>query len=162
MSKRNRRGKNRRAVSRASAPASLNGDVQAPLPGAVLHGIATSSVSYSGPIPPPHFLREYEEIVPGSAERILAMAENQTNHRIAMEDRALNSGINRSWGGLLSGFVIGMTCLCFGGFGMLSGHETTGFLFGASGLAGLVGVFVVGKYFTAKERTDKDQAMRRR
>ncbi len=33
--------------------------------------------SFSGPIPPPQFLGRYEEILPGSADRILAMAENE-------------------------------------------------------------------------------------
>lgn len=48
--------------------------------------------SFSGPIPPPWLLREYEEVLPGSADRILTMAELETaslrdgyasRHRIA-------------------------------------------------------------------------------
>ena len=32
---------------------------------------------FSGPIPPPSIIKGYEEILPGSADRILAMAEKQ-------------------------------------------------------------------------------------
>ena len=48
--------------------------------------------SFSGPIPPPWLLREYEEILPGSADRIMKLAELETatlrdgyatRHRIA-------------------------------------------------------------------------------
>ena len=33
--------------------------------------------SFSGPIPPPQFLEGYERVLPGSADRILTMAENE-------------------------------------------------------------------------------------
>ncbi len=48
--------------------------------------------SFSGPIPPPWLLSQYEEILPGSADRIMTMAELETatlrdgyatRHRIA-------------------------------------------------------------------------------
>lgn len=34
---------------------------------------------YSGPIPPPDTLNQYNEIVPGAAERILCMAEDNAS-----------------------------------------------------------------------------------
>lgn len=39
----------------------------------------------SGPIPSPEVFREYEDILPGSADRILAMAELQQAHRHSLE-----------------------------------------------------------------------------
>lgn len=42
--------------------------------------------TFSGPIPPPDILAHYEKIAPGFAERILAMAERQTQSRIALEE----------------------------------------------------------------------------
>lgn len=36
---------------------------------------------FSGPIPPPSIIKGYEDILPGTAERIVAMAENQAKHR---------------------------------------------------------------------------------
>ncbi len=49
----------------------------------------TQALSYSGPIPPPAMLEEYNRIVPGSADRILRMAEDQTTHRHALAALAL-------------------------------------------------------------------------
>ena len=47
------------------------------------------STSYSGPIPLPKVLKGYEDLVPGSAARIMGWAENQTKHRHKLEaDRA--------------------------------------------------------------------------
>lgn len=38
-----------------------------------------------GPLPPPDFARQYNEIVPDAAERLLRMAEKNNEARIALE-----------------------------------------------------------------------------
>lgn len=40
---------------------------------------------FSGPIPPPQTMAGYETALPGSADRILKMAEEQSAHRQEME-----------------------------------------------------------------------------
>ena len=45
------------------------------------------SEKFAGPIPPPPVMKQYEEILPGSADRILKMAENQSEHRQWMEKK---------------------------------------------------------------------------
>ncbi|MGH9278453.1 MAG: DUF2335 domain-containing protein [Acidimicrobiales bacterium] len=40
---------------------------------------------FSGPLPHPRILREYNEICPGAADRILGMAERQATQRQALE-----------------------------------------------------------------------------
>ncbi len=42
---------------------------------------------FSGPLPSPQTLEGYENSVPGSAERILKMAESQVYHRQDMEKK---------------------------------------------------------------------------
>ncbi len=44
-------------------------------------------VSVSGPIPPPSMMEQYERTLPGSADRILKMAENQSEHRQWIEKK---------------------------------------------------------------------------
>ena len=44
---------------------------------------------YSGPIPPPDALKGYEDVCPGSADRILAMAEREAVHRHKYETEVL-------------------------------------------------------------------------
>src|SRR5437879_9676458 len=38
---------------------------------------------FTGPLPPPEFFAESERVLPGPAERILAMAEREQRHRHA-------------------------------------------------------------------------------
>lgn len=71
------------------------------------------SQSWVGPMPAPERLREYEEIVPGSAERILRMAESMTTDESAREDRLVNAEIEsarfgrRAAAGLTVAFLAG-------------------------------------------------------
>lgn len=56
-------------------------------------GLAFSrTTSYSGPIPPPAMLKEYDDAVPGAASRILDLAERQADHRMDLEKKVLTSG----------------------------------------------------------------------
>lgn len=63
--------------------------------GAPAHGGAASqhhavtAAHWSGPMPPPAALREFNEIIPGGAERILRMAEAEQLHRQTCESNAL-------------------------------------------------------------------------
>lgn len=43
--------------------------------------LSTVHQSFSGPMPPPALFREYDQILPGAAERIMAMAEKEQQHR---------------------------------------------------------------------------------
>ena len=43
------------------------------------------TASYSGPLPPPVVLQQYEEVLPGMADRILAMAEKEQDARHKLE-----------------------------------------------------------------------------
>ena len=60
---------------------------QATNPGAMAgQAVAISRTEFnSGPLPVPSLLEEYDRIVPGGAERIFALAEEQTRHRLEME-----------------------------------------------------------------------------
>ncbi len=53
----------------------------------------TAETSYSGPLPPPELMRRYDELVPGAAERILRMAEQEAAHRQRASERQLDASI---------------------------------------------------------------------
>ena len=42
-------------------------------------------ISWKGPLPPPEIMGGFEKVVPGAADRILAMTEKQGDHRREME-----------------------------------------------------------------------------
>lgn len=48
---------------------------------------AEAAYFYQGPLPSPEQLQGYEDIVPGSAERIIGRLEGETSHRHGMERR---------------------------------------------------------------------------
>jgi uncharacterized membrane protein len=48
---------------------------------------------FSGPLPPPAILAQYDRVVPGAAERIITMAEEQSRHRRPMESQLVVSDI---------------------------------------------------------------------
>jgi len=53
----------------------------------------TTAETFSGPLPHPQILEKYNEVVPDAAERIIAMAENQSKHRQELETKAIESDI---------------------------------------------------------------------
>lgn len=60
---------------------------------------------YQGPLPPPAMLRGYEEVVPGSGERIIAMAERQAAHRQRIESRGQLFGFSLAASAIAGGFL---------------------------------------------------------
>lgn len=55
--------------------------------------LVTRAVHYPGPLPPASEFRQYDEILPGAAERILLMAETEQKHRLQMQDKIIDAGI---------------------------------------------------------------------
>ena len=51
----------------------------------------TQVVVHSGPIPPAEELSRYDQVIPNGADRIMAMAEAQSKHRMEMEALVLTS-----------------------------------------------------------------------
>ena len=48
-------------------------------------GSAVEATAYAGPLPTPQTLAAFEDYIPGSAERILTMAESEQQHRHVIE-----------------------------------------------------------------------------
>ena len=46
---------------------------------------------FSGPLPPPLVLVQYNEAVPDAADRIIKMAESQSSHRQNLETKVLTN-----------------------------------------------------------------------
>ena len=101
-------------------------------------------VSVSGPIPLPSIMRQYEETLPGSADRILKMAENQSEHRQWMEKKRLSFSNREVHLGQVFGFAIGVIAIITGGYTALNGAPIPGGFIGTAGVVGLVSVFVIG------------------
>lgn len=60
---------------------------------------------FQGPIPPVEDFAGYERILPGAADRILKMAENQAGHRQTLERRALNGDLIKAMMGTILAYL---------------------------------------------------------
>lgn len=112
--------------------------------------------SFSGPIPPPELLKGYNEVVKDGAERIVTMAEKQSNHRMKLEDHAIREELKQSRLGQVFGFVLGIVGLLLAAILAILDHETIAGIFGTTTILGLVTVFVLGKKAQKKDLEDKD------
>ena len=114
------------------------------------------SQSFSGPLPPPEILRKFDEVVPGAAERIIKMAEDQSIHRKELEKKVIDSDIARSKWGQILGFVIAIAGLVVSAIVVVYGSAIAGGIIGVGTLASLVGVFMYGSKTRSEERKVKN------
>jgi len=108
---------------------------------------------FEGPLPPPQVLAEYDRICPGSASRILAMAESQSQHRRELERRVVVSNCRSQDRGPILGFILAAGVIVIGGYLILQGKELTGLAALVAALAAIVVPFIYGKR-AQKERLE--------
>ena len=111
--------------------------------------------AFSGPLPHPADLEHYNRILPGAAERIIAMAEKQSRHRQDLESKVIVSDIISSRLGLIFGFIVGLGGIISGAIIIILSGQIVGGLISFTSLAALVGVFVYGSQQRRKEREQK-------
>jgi len=127
--------------------------------------LASIEASFSGPLPPPQILEHYEKIIPGLANRIVNMAEEQGRHRRKMEGKIIEAQIldskeeriERRIGQIL-GFMIGFIALLISAYISINGSPITGSVIGGGALVSLVSVFVIGR---RKEQFKKEEVIKK-
>lgn len=98
--------------------------------------IVTLTKISTGPIPQPEQLDKYNQIIPNGADRIMAMAEKQAEHRISIETAEAKAEIDQSGKGqnyaaIIMLAVIGCgTYLAVNGFPKLGGTMIGGPILG--------------------------------
>lgn len=96
---------------------------------------------FSGPIPPPTILSDYNNIVPGAAERILRMAEDDASHQRNIERLAITSTKNEVRIGQFFGLIVSLAVLALAGFAVLHGQPWVATLLGGGTLVGIITAF---------------------
>lgn len=104
------------------------------------------SESFAGPIAHPRHLREYEQICPGAADRIIAMAEKRNEHHINMESRVLDAETSDQRRGMVFGAsLFGLLILAALIVALVSRDwKLAGIFLGAAALGG-VALFIKGR-----------------
>ena len=145
--------------SRSKKPHSIQ---QTPQAGAKITQIQHSEQSleiYKGPLPSPEHLAAFEAVYPGTADRILKMAESQIAHRQYLEKKTVDTQASNSVWGMRFAFILGMTTVLGGIYVSSAGSSLVGLATLAVGLSSLVGVFVYGKHANKEELLEKQKLM---
>lgn len=114
---------------------------------------------YSGPLPTPALLKEFDNVVPGCAERIIRMAEEQAKHRQLLERTVIIGDSKRANQGLWVGGTIAFLFLVGAVFLIYNGHDWAGGILASVDLVSIVGVFIYGTVSRRSERIQKAKTM---
>ena len=90
---------------------------------------------WSGPLPPPTLLAEYNDAVPDGAERIVSMVERQTAHRMEMEARTAKYDHRLAHTGQWIGLTVVLAVLVLAGYMVYLGATTAAVAAGLTSLA---------------------------
>ena len=114
---------------------------------------------FTGPLPRPEELAKYEQILPGAADRIIRMAEQQSTHRQSLEVVVIGGNATTQKWGLACAFIIAMSAIWGGIWISLKGMSGTGLTAIIVALVALVSVFVYGKSGQKKELAKKSEEL---
>ena len=106
---------------------------------------AVSQHRFSGPIPPPSMLGEYDAIHDGLANRIVGMAESQQAHRQSLEKRSVEAAIKTESRGQHYALIVSFLIIAGAMYLIGSGKEISGTLLAGGTLTGLAYIFITGR-----------------
>lgn len=121
---------------------------------------AVVAQSFSGPLPPPDVLVKYNEAIPNGAERIMAMTESQSAHRMKLEELVVRANIKNQTRGSIFAFTLCVIALAIGAWLIWAGKSVQGVTSIIVAMTSLTLVFVVGRFRQEKERRDKQAPLR--
>lgn len=101
--------------------------------------------AYQGPLPHPDLLVKYEEIIPGSAERILSMAEKEQQHRHQLENEVIKKEIAQKGRGLNFGFTLALLIVVVGAYLLIIDKSLQGFSLILGSIAMIIAPFFFNK-----------------
>ena len=123
---------------------------------AVYSALRITHVSFSGPLPPPVMLREYNNAAPGCADRIVRMAEeNQGGHLEIVKNRqdARNKLLLR---GQAFSFIIAASALIGGCVLVALGSPIVGSILSIGSLVGCAALYIRGE-FDHRQNSEKER-----
>lgn len=114
---------------------------------------------FSGPLPPAKELKAYDLVLPGLAERIVSMAERQSQHRMELEKVVIEGDVKRANWGLFLAALIAFGSLGASVYLALNERETTATALVGTSLIAVVGAFIYGSKNRRDERINKQEKL---
>lgn len=118
--------------------------------------VVESREAFSGPIAHPRHLREYDDILPGSAERIVAMAEKAQAHNQSMEKKIIEGNLKTSHHSMYLGFSALIALIIAAVYAGLKGNNILAGLLLASGVLGGAATLIRGYANSSNGKPDKN------
>jgi uncharacterized membrane protein len=118
-----------------------------------------AAFSVSTPIAPPAWMREYNEIVPGSAKQMMDDLHAQSEHRRRMEEKEIDAAIGNSKRGQWMGYSVAMIAVVGGLTLAYLGKDATYLWLSFGGVAALAAVFVTGAWRERSAAEDNRPAL---
>ncbi len=115
----------------------------------------TKMESHRGPIPSATEMERYAQIDPTLPDRIMTMAENQSEHRQIIEKKAVSAAEKQRTLGTLCATVLGLAAIVSGTVCILAGYSAYGIAAILGTIATLAGAFIYGTNSNKKERMQK-------
>lgn len=97
---------------------------------------------WSGPLPPPAALEQFERSAPGAADRILGMAEREEDHRHNQEQAMLRSDAQARSRGQWMAFLVAFVIIVGGIWLIYKGKQWEGLVAVLTPLATIIGIFI--------------------
>lgn len=152
MSKRRSRGGLQRQ-ERSQSPAQPSGSAS----------LEVSSASFFvGPLPAPEDLIRYNDAFPDCAERIVASAERQAEHRQSLESKHLDRSQKTEARGQWFAFLLFLAIISGGIFLLWSGKDVAGYVSLVTGIVSPIALFVASKRHTEANLMRKWQQLMQR
>lgn len=117
--------------------------------------LGSVEITYSGPLPHPDVLRRYQDILPGSAERVFRQFEIEADHRRTLEVRTIRADVFSQIWGSIGGTLIGLLGVGGGIWLAHEGRNLAGLTALIATLGGLVATFL---YQTNRKPSPADES----
>ena len=120
------------------------------------HQEIQQSYQFQGPIPPPSMLKEYEQVVPGCAGRIVGMAEENQSHYRTLEKDDQGTQHKLLLRGQLFSFLVASFAIICGAVLIALDSVIIGAVMAIGSLFGCAALYIRGE-FLHRDNPDKEQ-----
>lgn len=100
------------------------------------------AAEWSGPLPPPEILAQFDSVVENGAERIMSAWEQETAHRHRIENEDLRNTFIEAMFGKVAALVFVVSALGVALAALLLDHDWVGAVIGGGTIATVVGAFI--------------------
>ena len=108
--------------------------------------------AFSGPLPPPEHLERYEKLLPGITDRLLTIAEKQSDNRIQTERGVVDNVIRQKWFKYISAVVAMFLLIALGAYLAIKGLVWLAGIILTTTLLGVLAIFVLGQIPSNKKQ----------